>query len=265
MRFSSIVEQLPETRPIRQRVNRVQYSTALTAMSPWRQRLSALKYRLYGFHQCKVKVGVADVDDVSLLKRVRNILGSQCDIRLDANTAWHAEEVVTNMIPLLPFNISALEQPVPHVEVSSLAELRKNLPVPIMLDESLCSMHDAQRAIAEQTGDLFNIRISKCGGFISALKLASLAHQAGMGYQLGCQVGEIGIHSAAGRQFATAIKGIRYLEGSYDQHLVKERLTVEDLTFGYAGWAPALEQPGLGITINEAALKRVTVKQYPCI
>ena len=261
VRFSTIVDHVAEIRPIRQRVDRVQYSTALTGMSPWQQRIAALKYRLYGFGQCKVKVGVEGVDDASLLQRVRKILGSQFDIRLDANEAWQPEEVIEKMTPLLPFNITALEQPVPHAEVAGLAALRTELPVPIMLDESLCSISDAERAIAEQTCDLFNIRISKCGGFLNSLKLAALAHQAGLGYQLGCQVGETGILSAAGRHFATSIAGIRYLEGSYDRHLVKERLAVEDLTFGYGGWATALEQPGLGITIDEQALKRVTIKQ----
>ena len=130
-----------------------------------------------------------------------------------------------------------------------------------MLDESLCSEVDARRAIEQGTCDLFNIRLSKCGGFLPSLKLAALAHQAGLGYQLGCQVGETGILSAAGRHFAASVANIRYLEGSYDRFLVKERLTVEDLTFGYGGYAPALAGPGLGVTVDEEALQRVTQRE----
>jgi muconate cycloisomerase len=85
-----------------------------------------------------------------------------------------------------------------------------------------------------------------------------MAQHAGLGYQLGCQVGETGILSAAGRQFAASIANIRYLEGSYDRFLVRERLTEEDVTFGWGGYAPALTGPGLGISVDEAALKRVT-------
>ncbi len=77
-----------------------------------------------------------------------------------------------------------------------------------------------------------------------------MAHRAGLGYQLGCQVGETGILSAAGRHFASSVGDIRYLEGSYDRFLVKERLTQEDLTFGYGGHAKALQEPGLGIHID---------------
>jgi L-alanine-DL-glutamate epimerase-like enolase superfamily enzyme len=186
-------------------------------------------------------------------------MGGACDLRVDANEAWTCRELEARVAPLVPLGISSLEQPVPHAEVDGLAALRPRLGVPVMLDESLCSLSDAERAIALGTCDLFNIRLSKCGGFIPSLRIAARAKQAGLGYQLGCQVGETGILSAAGRHFATSVAGIRYLEGSFDRLLVTERLTVEDLTFGWGGWAPALRAPGLGVTIDRGGLERVTV------
>ena len=93
-----------------------------------------------------------------------------------------------------------------------------------MLDESLCGMIDAERAVAGGWCDLFNLRLSKCGGFIPSLRLAQLARRHGLGYQLGCQVGETAILVAAGRHFASSVADIRYLEGSYDRHLVREAL-----------------------------------------
>ena len=94
--------------------------------------------RLYGFAQVKVKVGVAGQDDPARLACLRRILGRGIDLRLDANEAWPAAELVDRVRPLLAFRPSALEQPVPHAEVDALAELRPRLGVPIMLDESLC-------------------------------------------------------------------------------------------------------------------------------
>jgi len=146
---------------------------------------------------------------------------------------------------------------VPHEEVESLAEVRKRLDVPIMLDESLTSWKDAQAAIRAGTCDLFNLRLSKCGGYLNCLRLAALARSAGLGYQLGCHPGESGILSAAGRHWASTVRDIRYREGSYDRFLLKELLTNEDITFGYGGRAPALSRPGLGVTINPDALARV--------
>lgn len=259
--LSTVTSLVGETAAIRQAAPRVRYSAAFTAMSPWSQIVRALKLRLFGFHQSKVKVGVAGIDDRATLRRLRRLLGPSFDLRVDANEAWTCDHVEARVRELVPFGITAVEQPVPHAEVAGLAKIRPRLGVPIMLDESLCSEVDARRAIEAGTCDLFNIRLSKCGGFLPSLKLAALARQAGLGCQLGCQVGETGILSAAGRHFATSIAGIRYLEGSYDRFLVKERLTVEDITFGYGGYAPALTGPGLGVTVDHAALKRVTRRE----
>lgn len=259
-----VTELLPETFAIREPQSQVRYSAAITAMSPWATTVRAWKIRLYGFHQCKVKVGVTDVNDAELLRRIRGILPtSRVDLRIDANEAWTCSNLEAQLRPLLPFGITSLEQPVPHNEIAGLSKLRGRIGVPLMFDESLCSLTDAHRAIEASTCDLFNIRLSKCGGLISSLRLAALAHQAGLGYQLGCQVGETGILSAAGRHFACSVANFRYLEGSYDRHLVRERLTVQDLTFTQRGQAPALTAPGLGVDLDAAALRRVTVREQP--
>lgn len=260
--LSRVTELLPEAFAIRESQPQVRYSAAITAMSPWATTVRAWKIRFYGFHQCKVKVGVEGGDDAELLRCIRKILPTgRLDLRIDANEAWTCENLESKLAPLLPFEVTSLEQPVPHAAVPGLAKLRGRIGVPLMLDESLCSLTDAHRAIESGTCDLFNIRLSKCGGFVPSLLLAALAHQAGLGYQLGCQVGETGILSAAGRHFACSVANIRYLEGSYDRHLVQERLTVQDLTFGRRGIAQSLSGPGLGIDIDSASLRRVTVRE----
>ncbi len=83
-----------------------------------------------------------------------------------------------------------------------------------------------------------------------------MAKRHGLGYQLGCQVGETGILSAAGRQFACNFGGIRYVEGSYDRFLVHDTLTSSDLTFGYGGKAVRLQGAGLGVNVDEAKVQR---------
>ena len=256
--LSTVVALIPETLPIRKSSPRVRYGAAFTAMSPYSQIMRAIKLRLFRFHQAKVKTGVEGVNDMAQLRRLRQIVGANFDLRIDANEAWSCQTLNSKIKPLLPFGITCVEQPVPHEEIHGLAAFRGQIGVPLMLDESLCSQIDAQRAIDHRTCDLFNIRLSKCGGLVNSLKLSAMAQHAGLGYQLGCQVGETGILSAAGRQFAASIANIRYLEGSYDRFLVRERLTEEDVTFGWGGYAPALTGPGLGISVDEAALKRVT-------
>lgn len=258
--ISQLLCSLPEAAAVVAPRQEVFYSGAITSQSPRRQWLSAWKMRLFAFRQVKVKVGAAGIDDVACLRRIRRILGPQVDLRLDANEAWQCDEVVPRMQPLLQFGPSSLEQPVPHSAVAGLAAVRPQLPVPIMLDESLCCVEDGLRAIHGGWCDLFNIRLSKCGGLVRSLRLAVLARQHGLGYQLGCQVGETGILSAAGRHFACSVGGIRCLEGSFDRFLVRERLTTEDLTFRFGGRAAALTGAGLGVTIDERRIQQIQVR-----
>jgi L-alanine-DL-glutamate epimerase-like enolase superfamily enzyme len=242
---------------------KVRYSGAITSARPGlKLRFALLRLWVYGFQQIKIKVGIPGLDDVARFRTVRRtVLARRLDFRVDANEAWSPAEVVDRIRALEPYGITAVEQPVPHADVAVLADVRKHVHVPIMLDESLCSRIDAERALAGQTCDLFNLRLSKCGGFIPSLRLAQFARQHGLGYQLGCQIGETAVLSAAGRHFAASVAGIRYLEGSYDRHLVREALGRDDITFGWGGWAPALAGPGLGITIDPQALQRVTVRK----
>ena len=238
------------------------YDGVIASGRPFKQHRSAFSMRLFNFAQVKVKVGTAGIDDAACLRRCRRWLGIGVDLRIDANEAWRCDELAKKLAELTPFNISCVEQPVPEADVEGLADVRSDLNVPIMLDESLCCMDDAARAVRLNLCDAFNLRISKCGGLLRTLRLANQAQKRGIGVQLGCLVGETGLLSAAGRHFACHVSGIRYLEGSFDRFLVKDRLTAEDLTFRYGGKAPALSGPGLGVTVNEREVAERTVKSH---
>jgi muconate cycloisomerase len=129
-----------------------------------------------------------------------------------------------------------------------------------MLDESLCGWPDGVAAIEKKTTDFFNVRLSKCGGLIPSLRLIALARRHGLGVQLGCHPGETAILSAAGRHVATRVGGIRYLEGSYDRHILRSNVTRDDLTFGYGGKAGPIAGPGLGVTIDPELLAAMTTE-----
>lgn len=239
----------------------VRYSGAITSARGLKLRAVAWVQRLFGFAQMKVKVGIAGQDDASRLRTARRCLGRCMDIRVDANEAWAPDEAAKRIEELLPAGITSVEQPLAHEHAGHLAQLRRRVGVPIMLDESLCGRIDAERAVAEGWCDLFNVRLSKCGGFIPSLRLVQLARRHGLACQLGCQVGETAILSAAGRHFAGSVGGLRYVEGSYDRYLVKEALGTVDLTFRRGGWAPALPGPGLGVDLDPARLAGVEVRR----
>jgi muconate cycloisomerase len=241
------------------RPRRVRYSAAITAESAKGEAVSAWKIWIYGFAQVKVKVGAAGQDDSRRLARMRRILGRRVDLRLDANEAWPAAELLERVVPLRRFEPTALEQPVRHAEVEALAELRPRTGIPIMLDESVCSYADAQAAVSRGTADLLNVRLSKCGGILLSLRIIGLAQRSGIGVQLGCHPGETSLLSAAGRHVASRVAGLRYIEGSYDRHILAANLTERDMTFGYGGRARPIGGLGLGVDVCPEALDAMTL------
>lgn len=263
--LGDLIHLLPDSQGITTSRDEVFYSGAVTSLSPRMQWIAAIKMRLFAFRQVKVKVGTQGIADRDLLSRVRVVVGSKVDLRLDANEAWQCDDVCSNITPLLPYHPTCLEQPVSHSNVAGLAEVRKTVPVPIMLDESLCSEDDALRAIQGDWCDAFNIRLSKCGGLVRSLRIARMAQAAGLLFQLGCQVGETGILSAAGRHFACNVADIRYLEGSFDHFLVKDRLTEQDLTFRYGGRGKRIHGPGLGVNVNECRVRELACRSIELI
>lgn len=240
---------------------RVQYSGVILSAKGWKARVAAVGQRVYGFAALKVKVGVAGSDDARRLRTIRRCVGPGIDLRVDANEAFPAADAVGHIRALLPARVSSVEQPVAHEDAAALPGIRKAAGVPVVLDESLCSMVDAELAHANGWCDAFNLRLSKCGGFIPTLRLAEFARAGGLWVQLGCQVGESGVLSAAGRHFATSVRDVRHREGSFDRRLLHDWLTEEDVTFGRGGFAPALTGPGTAVTPDPARVAVHTVRR----
>jgi muconate cycloisomerase len=134
--------------------------------------------------------------------------------------------------------------------------------MPVIADESLCTLSDAQELIKLKACRLFNLRLSKCGGLGNALKIKKMADKAGILCQLGCQVGETSILAAAGRHFALAANNLVYVEGSFAPLLLAQDTCRPPVTFGVAGRGKPLPGPGLGIQVEEQYLKKLAGAQY---
>jgi len=213
--------------------------------------------RAVGMRHVKVKVGFDD--DVARITAVRDALGSEVSLRLDANGAWTLERAVEVLDAVTPLGIAAVEQPLPRGRVNDLARLRAETTVPVMVDESLVTEADADALIEAKAADLFNIRVSKCGGLARSLAIAARAAAAGIGVQVGSQVGETAILAAAGRHLAAALPDVEFVEGSFGTLLLAEDVAVESVRFGHRGEASLLTGPGLGIRVVEARLRRLAI------
>jgi len=210
----------------------------------------------YGITSLKVKVG--DDGDIERLRLLREYLGPDFDLYVDANCSWTPDQAIARIEKLAQFDISLVEQPIARGPVAELAHVRKHSSAPIMADESLVRLEDGRELIDAQACDIFNIRISKCGGLSNCLRLAAMARDAGLTYQLGAHVGETAVLSAAGRHLALSLPEVRYVEGSSGGFLLRDDLTVEPLQFQIGGQGLPLRGPGLGIDVPEERLRALS-------
>jgi L-alanine-DL-glutamate epimerase-like enolase superfamily enzyme len=207
-----------------------------------------------GLRHVKVKVGRDD--DVPRVAAVRAALGPQATIRLDANGAWTFERALCVLAAMTPLGIAAVEQPLPRGPVATLAALRRATSVPIMADESVVTLADAEALLAERAVDYLNVRVSKCGGLARSAAIAMRAAAHGVGIQVGSHVGETAGLAAAGRHLAASLPDVAFVEGSYGTLLLAEDVSFESVRFGHGGKAPLLAGPGLGIHVIEPRLRR---------
>lgn len=226
---------------------KVRYSGVIATADPAKVRKYATLMRLYGFKEVKVKVGESLEKNVRMLRTARSVLGSKVGIRIDANCSWSADEAIRQLEAMLQFQLAGVEQPVAGDDYDGMKKITAAKLVPVVADESLCSLSDAEKLIQDRGCNVFNIRVSKCGGLINSAKIYRKAIDAGIECQLGAQVGETAILSAAGRQFATRCRSIKWCEGSYGRLLLKKDIAKPDMTIGFGGCARALKCTGLGV------------------
>ncbi len=220
-------------------------------------------YKLWGFKTVKLKVGGTLEDDLAKLKTVRQIMGEDAIIRVDANCAWDVEQTLAAADKFEAFNVASIEQPIKAEDIDGLSKIVANVKQEIVVDESLCTLADAKELIAKKACGAFNIRISKVGGLLLAQQMAQLARHSGLGVHMGAQVGESAILTAAGRIFAAIEPPCKNYEGSNNSWLLQQDISRENLTVSLRGKGNIKLADGLGLNILQNRISGLTRKQMP--
>ena len=150
----------------------------------------ALKAVDRGYDCLKMKVGVNPELDVARLAAVRNAVGKDIVIRIDANQAWTPKQAVKllNRMQEQGLDIELVEQPVPAHDFAGLKYVTERSYVPVLADEAVFSPENAMTILQMGAADLINIKLMKCGGIYNALKIASAAEVFGVECMIGCML-----------------------------------------------------------------------------
>jgi len=190
----------------------------ISAGSPEALRSAAQARVAEGFTRLKLKVGTDAATDVARVRAVREAAGPDIGVRLDANQGWSREDAVAVIRALAEadLGVEIVEQPVAGDDVEGLAWVRERVDLPIMADETVYGATDLERVIRLEAADAVNVKLAKCGGPLTGLRLLARAREAGLGTMVGSMMeSHVGVATAASMVAAVGTSAVSDLDAAW--------------------------------------------------
>lgn len=223
--------------------------------NPEKMKADAIKIKEQGFPSVKVKLGESKEKDVERIKAIREGIGNEHPLRIDANQGWKtADNAIEVLNALAPFSIEHCEEPILRWRFMELHKVSSASPIPIMADESCGDEHDAERLIKLNACQMFNIKLGKSSGLYKGLKIAKLGAQANMHMQVGGFM-ESRLGMTASAHLALANDHIHHCD--FDTPLMfTEDPVIGGINYLAKGVIDVPDAPGLGAVIDGKYLKK---------
>jgi L-Ala-D/L-Glu epimerase len=223
--------------------------------APDKMQADAIRFQQQGFPAIKVKLGQTKNLDVLRIQAIREGVGNDIPLRIDANQGWQSADYAIEVLQALaPFNIEHCEEPIPRWKFMDLHKVSAASPIPIMADESLGDHHDAERLIQLNACKMFNLKLGKSGGFYKGVQIVEMAAAAGIHMQVGgFMESRLGMTAAA--HLALTNDHIEHCD--FDTPLMfTEDPVIGGINYLDNGVIDVPDAPGLGAVIDESYLEK---------
>lgn len=216
----------------------------------WMAEAAAEYVHHQGYRILKIKVGIDPEEDLRALALIRQAVGPDVRLRVDANQGYTVSKAIRALEEMKKLGVEAAEQCLPDWDLEGAAELKRKVSgIQLMLDESIHTVKDAARACKAQAADIFNIKLMKCGGLYRGSQICTLAENFGITCMVGCML-ETKIAITAGLSLVASRKNIT--EADCDSFLYYKDAD-NGMPGGFTrkgGQFELLEEPGLGLKIS---------------
>ncbi len=213
----------------------------------------AREFVAQGFRAVKLKIGRGISTDIAHVEAVRDAIGADVKLLVDANGAYTVSESVALAKDLVNLGVYWLEEPVHPEYPDDLARIRRRVDLPVVSGEWLGSWVAFRDLLKAEAVDIIMPNITRCGGITGMMKIADLAMLENI------TVAPHGVGAGIGITAAIAACAVmpNFLIYEYNQLFNPLRHTVMRELIRFAdGVLRPNEEPGLGITLNEATLAR---------
>ncbi len=227
--------------------NKITTDLTISVNSPAEMKKDALKAVKDGYKSLKIKVGKGMKKDLERIKIIREAVGNEIKIRIDANQGWQPKEAVyaVRQMEEAKLNIEFVEQPTKASDFEGLKFVRDNVLTPIIADKSLFSAEDCLELLKMHACDMINVKLMKSGGIYNALKINAIAEAHGVEVMVGSML-EAKISVTAAAHLAAAKKNITCCDLDAPSLLAKDPVLGGMKIDGPQITLPSA--PGLGIT-----------------
>lgn len=218
-----------------------------------------------GFALFKMKIGYGTIaDDIAMVHAVRDTVGAEAYLTIDANGFWNYEKALHIIRKLDPCGLDLIEQPLPHWDIEGMARLRAQVRTPIYADESAQELHHLKEIVDRRAADGLFLKLQKAGGLLKAQRWLTMARLAGLPVHCGCMIGSGLEHSPSAHLWTSnewATQGLNESIGPLMIHGAMESKHIApgtDIALNIPRFEGGLcypnEGPGFGIELNEAFL-----------
>jgi o-succinylbenzoate synthase len=213
------------------------------------------EYLAAGYRRVKLKIEPGR--DVDVVRHVRDAVGPDVRLSVDANAAYTLDDVDV-LRALDAFDLVMIEQPLDHEDLADHARLAREIRTPICLDESIRSTHDAIVAIEMGACGVINIKQGRVGGIVEARRVHDAARERGIPVWIGGM-----LETGVGRAINVALAAMPGVTMPGDTS-ASARYFAEDLTQPFVvdpdGTMAVPSGAGIGVTPNPERLDAVTVR-----
>lgn len=134
-----------------------------------------------GYQAVKIKVGLPDLrDDVARVRAVREVIGPDRGLMVDANQRWDLPTARRAIAALAEFDLTWVEEPLRADQVGAYADLRRAVDVPVALGENVRTAHAVRDLLVAGGCDILQPNVARVGGITAFLRIADLAHVFGV-------------------------------------------------------------------------------------
>ena len=239
----------------------------LSAGKPDEVAAEASEAKRQGMALLKMKIGHGTLaEDIRMVQAVRETVGPDVRLTVDANGFWTYEQALTTIRKLDPCGLDLIEQPLPSWDIEGMARLRGQVRTPIYADESAQELHHIKEIIDRRAADGLFIKLQKAGGLLKSQRWLTMARLSGLPVMCGCMIGSGLEHSPSAHLWTSNQWASQYLNESIGPLMIHGVWESKDIAPGTdialnvprfeAGYTYPNEGPGLGIELNEAFLVR---------